>query len=158
MKKFLPFCFLLLTMYSTKAQGNFMSINLMLLEKVPVTSHKHMNTLLDSVTTKITVIKKLNAFGGDTFFMYYESKLSLTINYSKDTLVVSALIPSKRIADMMIELVEKKFKRKKIKSYKNTEGDILKRYKWSKKDYPYRFITSDNYQGIELVTKISGEY
>jgi hypothetical protein len=85
-------------------------------------------------------------------------KLSMTLNYSKDTLVVSALIPSQRINDINTELLEKGFKKTKIKSYKSVQGNVLKRYKWTKKDYPYRFITYDNYDGIELVTKISDEY
>jgi hypothetical protein len=85
-------------------------------------------------------------------------KLSMTLNYSKDTLVVSALIQSQIINDINTELIEKGFKKTKIKSYKSVRGNVLKRYKWSKKDYPYRFITYDNYEGIELVTKISDEY
>lgn len=117
-----------------------------------------MNELLVSTAVNSTVIKKTNASDGDTFFMYYQDKLSLTINYSKDTLVVSALIPSQRISDIETELLEKEFKKTKIKTYKNAQGNVLKRYKWSKKDYPYRYITYNNYDGIELLTKISDEY
>lgn len=82
----------------------------------------------------------------------------MTINYSKDTLVVSALIPSQEVDDIETELLEKKFKKTKLKSYRNGQGNILKRYKWSKKDYPYRFITYNSYEGIQLLTKISDEY
>jgi hypothetical protein len=157
MKKLLTLGLLFLIAFSGKAQGNFSSIDMIVLEKAPVTSYKHMNAL---VTTAVNsaVTKKSNASGGDTFFMYHQDKLSLTINYSKDTLVISALISSQRISNIETELLEKEFKKTKIKSYKNAQGNILKRYKWSKKDYPYRFITYDNYQGIELLTKISDEY
>lgn len=158
MKKLLAFNLLFLVVFSAKSQGNFSSIDMMLLEKAAATSYKKMNKLLVSAEANSTVTKKLNAYGGDTFFMYYKDKLSLTINYSKDTLVVSALIPSQRIRDIELELVDKEFKKTKLKAYKNAEGNILKRYKWSKKDYPYRFITYDNYQEIELLTKISDEY
>jgi len=73
-------------------------------------------------------------------------------------LVVSAIIPSEGMSDIENELLENKFEKIKIKSYKNKQGDSLKRYKWSKKDYPYRFITYDNFKGIELLTSISEEY
>ncbi|WP_310378127.1 hypothetical protein [Flavobacterium sp.] len=158
MKKILCLFFIILVVLSAKSQGNFNSIDMMLLEKAPSTSHSHMNKLLVPTTANSTVTKKSNASGGDTFFMYYQDKLSLTINYSKDTLVVSALMPSQSMKDIETELLEKKFKKTKIKAYKNAQGNILKRYEWSKKDYPYRFITYDNYQGIELLTKISDEY
>lgn len=158
MKKLLIFCLLFLIFFSGKSQGNFNSIDMILLEKGPVTTHNKMNALLVSTTANSTVIKKSNASGGDTFFMYYKDKLSMTINYSKDTLVVSALIPSQNISDIETELLEKEFKKTKIKAYKNAHGNLLKRYKWSKKDYPYRFITYDNYEGIQLLTKISDEY
>lgn len=158
MKKLLTICFLFLVAFSGKSQGNFKSYDMILLEKVPLTSHKHMTDLLVSAATNSTVIKKTNASGGDTFFMYYQDKLCLTINYSKDTLVVSALTPSERISDIEAELLEKKFKKTKIKSYKNAQGNLLNRYKWIKKEYPYRFITYDNYKGIELLTTISDEY
>lgn len=36
--------------------------------------------------------------------MYYQNNICLTINYSKDTLVVSALIPSRNIIDLEKEL------------------------------------------------------
>lgn len=158
MKKLIIICFLFLAIFSAKSQGNFNSIDMMLLEKAPLTSYKKMTELLVSAEVNSTVTKKLNASGGDTFFMYYKDKLSLTINYSKETLVVSAIIPSQRIRDIELELVEKEFKKTKLKAYKNAQGNILKRYKWSKKDYPYRFITYDNYEGIELLTTISDEY
>lgn len=158
MKKLLCLFFIVFIALSAKSQGNFNSIDMMLLEKAPLTSYKHMSDLQVSAEANSTVTKKLNASGGDTFFMYYKDKLSLTINYSKDTLVVSALIPSQRIIDIKVELVEKEFKKTKLKAYKNAQGTILKRYKWSKKGYPYRLITFDNYQGIELLTKISDEY
>lgn len=158
MKKLLTICFLFLVTFSAKSQGNFSSIDMMLLEKAPLTSHKHMNDLLISTVANSTVTKKINGSGGDTFFMYYQDKLSLTINYSKDTLVVSAQISSQKISEIEAELLEKEFKKIKIKSYKNARGNILKRYKWSKKEYPYRFITYDNYEGIELLTTISDEY
>lgn len=158
MKKMLTLGLLFLIIYSGKSQGNFSSIDMMLLEKAPLTTHKHMNELLVSTVANSTVIKKSNASGGDTFFMYYQDKLSLTINYSKDTLVVSALMPSQKISAIETELLEKEFKKTKIKAYKNGQGNILKRYKWSKKDYPYRFITYDDYEGIELLTTISDEY
>jgi hypothetical protein len=158
MKKLLTFCLLFLIFFSGKSQGNFNNIDMMLLEKAAVTTHSSMNGLLVSTKENSTVTKKQNASGGDTFFMYYQDKLSMTIDYSKDTLVVSALISSQRISAIETELLEKEFKKTKIKAYKNAEGNILKRYKWSKKDYPYRFITYDNYQGIELLTTISDEY
>lgn len=158
MKKLITFSLLFLVVFSGKSQGNFKSIDMMLLEKAPATTHSSMDALLVSTTSNSNVIKKQNASGGDTFFMYYKEKLSMTINYSKDTLVVSALIPSQSINDIETELLEKKFKKIKLKAYKNAQGNILKRYKWSKKDYPYRFITYDNYEGIELLTKISDEY
>lgn len=158
MKKLLPLGLLFLIAFSAKSQGNFSSIDMMLLEKAPATSYKKMNEFLVLAKANSTVTKKSNASGGDTFFMYYQDKLHLTINYSNDTLVVSALIPSQRMCDIEAELLEKEFKKTKIKSYKNAQGNILKRYKWSKKDYPYRFITYDNYEGIELLTKISEEY
>lgn len=158
MKKLLCCIFIILIVFSAKSQGNFNSIDMMLLEKAPITSHKKMTELLVSAEANSTVAKKLNASGGDTFFMYYKDKLGLTINYSKDTLVVSALIPSQRMIDIEAELVEKEFKKTKLKAYKNAQGNILKRYKWVKKDYPYRFITYNNYQGIELLTQISEEY
>ena len=158
MKKLIIICFLFLAIFSAKSQGNFSSIDMMLLEKAPATSYKKMTELLVSAEANSTVTKKSNASGGDTFFMYYKDKLSLTINYSKDTLVVSALIPSQRIRDIELELVDKEFKKTKLKAYKNAQENILKRSKWSKKDYPYRFITYDNYEGIELLTQISDEY
>jgi len=158
MKKLFFSIFTILIVFSAKSQGNFNSIDMMLLEKAPVTSYKKMTELLVSAEANSSVTKKFNASGGDTFFMYYKDKLSLTINYSKDTLVVSSLIPSQRMSDIELELVEKEFKKTKLKAYKNAQGNILKRYKWSKKDYPYRFITYDNYQGIELLTQISDEY
>ena len=158
MKKLHCFIFIIFVVLSAKSQGNFNSIDMMLLEKAPATSYKQMTELLVSAEANSTVTKKLNASGGDTFFMYYKDKLSLTINYSKDTLVVSALIPSQRIRDIELELVKKEFKKTKLKAYNNAQGNILKRYKWSKKDYPYRFITYDNYQRIELLTKIADEY
>jgi len=158
MKRLLTFSLLSLVVFSGKSQGNFRSIDMMLLEKVPLTSHKHMNELLDSTVANSNVTKKSNATGGDTFFMYFQDKLSLTINYSKDTLVVSALMPSQRISAIETELLEKEFKKTTIKSYKTAEKNILKRYKWSKKNYPYRFITYDDYEGIELLTPHSDEY
>ena len=158
MKKPLTYCLLFLVIFSAKSQGNFSSIDLILLEKAPVTKHSHMDSLVVTTSVKPHVIKRSNASGGDTFFMYHQDKLGLTINYSKDTLVVSALIPSQRMSNIEAELVEKEFKKTKIKSYKNAQGNILKRYKWTKKDYPYRFVTYDNYEGIELFTNLSDEY
>ena len=67
-------------------------------------------------------------------------------------------MPSQNISNIEAELLEKKFKKTKLKAYRNAQGNILKRYKWSKKDYPYRFITYDNYEGIELLTKIANKY
>ena len=67
-------------------------------------------------------------------------------------------MPSQNISNIEAELLEKKFKKTKLNSYKNEQGNNLKRYKWSKKDYPYRFITYDNYEGIELLTKIANKY
>jgi hypothetical protein len=150
--------FLFLLICSARSQGNFDSIDMMLLEKAPVTPHAHMDSLLVTTSAESRVIKKPNASGGDTFFMYHQDKLGLTINFSKDNQIVSALIPSLRMHDIELELLEKKFKKSKLKSYKDAAGNVLKRYKWSKKDYPYRFITFDYYDGIELLTKFSDEY
>jgi hypothetical protein len=158
MKKLLTISFLFLLIYSARSQGNFESIDMMLLEKTPVTTHAHMDSLFVETSAENPVIKKPNASGGDTFFMYHQDKLALTINFSKDNEMVSALIPSLRIRDIESELLEKKFKKSKLKSYKDAAGNVLKRYKWSKKDYPYRFITFDYYEGIELLTKFSDEY
>jgi hypothetical protein len=158
MKKLLTISFLFLLIYSARSQGNFESIDMMLLEKTPVTSHAHLDSLLVETSAESPVVKKPNASGGDTFFMYHQDKLALTINFSKDNEMVSALIPSLRIRDIESELLEKKFKKSVLKSYKDAAGNVLKRYKWSKKDYPYRFITFDYYEGIELLTKFSDEY
>lgn len=158
MKKLLTLVLLFLVAFAAKSQGNFNNIDLMLLEKAPVTTYSSMNAILLSITANSKVVKAPNASNGDTFLMYYKDKLSMIINYSKDTLVVSAIMPSQEIGNIEKELLEKKFKKTKLKSLKNAQGNILKRYKWSKKDYPYRFKTYDNYAGIELLTKISDEY
>ena len=150
--------FIILICFSAKSQENFNNIDLMLLEKAPVTTHSSMNAMVLSITANSKVVKESNASNGDTFLMYYKDKLSMIINYSKDTLVTSALMPSQEISAIENELLEKKFKKTKIKSYKNAQGYILKRYKWTKKDYPYRFVTYDNYEGIELLTNLSDEY
>lgn len=75
MKKLLTLGLLFLILFSGKSQENFCSIDMMLLEKAPLTCHKHMNDLLVSATANSTVIKKTNAASGDTFFMYYQDKL-----------------------------------------------------------------------------------
>jgi uncharacterized protein YcfL len=158
MKKLLTISLLFLAVCSAKSQENFRSIDMMLLEKAPVTTHAHMDSLLVNKSAESRVIKKTNASGGDTFFMYHQDKLGLTLNFSKDKELVSALIPSLRMHDIELELLGKKFTKSKLKSYKDAAGNVLKRYKWSKKSYSFRFITFDYYEGIELLTKLSDEY
>jgi hypothetical protein len=158
MKKLTLIVLLFLASFPGKSQVNFSSVDLMILEKAPATTYSHMNQQLEAKSENSAVIKKANVSGGESFFMYYKNNLSITINYSKDTLVVSAIIPSEHVTEIEHELLENKFDKRAIKSYKNSNGDVLKRYKWSKQGYPYRFITYDNFSGIELLTSISDEY
>jgi len=85
MKKNCLICLLFLFTFSVKSQVNFNSIDLMILEKAPATTYSYMNAQLDAEKENSAVLKKANASRGDTFFMYYKDKLSMTINYSKDT-------------------------------------------------------------------------
>lgn len=75
MIRLLTFSLLLLVIFSSKSQGNLNNIDLMLLEKAPVTTYKSMNAVEVSTTVNSKVIKKTNAFGGDTFL--YIIKINL---------------------------------------------------------------------------------
>ena len=75
MKKLLCCIFIILIVFSAKSQGNFSSIDMVLLEKAPATSYKKMTELLVSAEANSSVTKRLNASGGDTFLCITRTSL-----------------------------------------------------------------------------------
>ena len=50
--------FIILICFSAKSQENFNNIDLMLLEKAPVTTHSSMNAMVLSITANSKVVKE----------------------------------------------------------------------------------------------------